>query len=174
MAQASIDLMHKKFIQSNKTGFTLIESIIYLALFVIIIGGGMVAVYQIIQSTDTAYNHVILQGEANFLLRKIDWALNGATSIITPFDATPTTNLVVNKDIGGSLTQLTFTLTDGNITLERDSLGANTLNSSSITVDSLYFKQDPTDSITADFTLTTLQAGKPATQSFSTTKYLRQ
>lgn len=166
--------MSKTFIKNNKTGFTLIESIIYLALFAIIIGGGMVATYQIIQATDASTNHVILQAEANFLFRKIDWALNGATSITTPADATPTTNLIVNKNINGSPTELTFTLSGTDLALERGSAGANILNSSSITVDALSFKQDPTDSITTDFTLTTYSAGKPATQNFSFTRYLRK
>ena len=158
----------------NKKGFTLIESLIYLALFAIIIGGGMVATYQIIQGTESAHNHVILQGEANFIFRKIDWALNGATSITTPSDATPTTNLVVTKNIGGIPTQLTFSLSGADLTLERGSSGANILNSSSITVDIISFMQEPADSITTDFALTTSQGGKSASQSFSTIKYLRK
>ena len=153
-------------------GFTLIETIIYLALFAIIIGGGLVASYQIIQGTDAAFGHIILQGEANFLFRKINWALNGATSIITPPNSAPTADLIVNKDIAGSATQLKFTLEDKNITLERNSSGVKVLNSSNITVDSLSFKQDPINSITTDFTLTTFQNGKPVSQNFSTTNYL--
>ena len=38
----------------------------------------MVATYQIIQSTDASTNQIILQEEANFLLRKIDAAITGA------------------------------------------------------------------------------------------------
>ena len=167
--------MNKISLKANNRGFTFIESIIYLALFVIIISGGMVAAYQVIEATDAANNRVILQGEANFLLRKINWALMGAKSIIIPLDQTPITNLVINKNINGKDVQITFAL-DGNrnLTLERDSLGANILNSSSIAVDSISFKQDSAGSITTEFTLTTLQSGNIASQSFSTIKYLRQ
>lgn len=156
-------------IKKISKGFTLIESIIYLALFVIVIGGGMVATYQVIQATDATNNHVILQGEANFLFRKIDWALNGADSVNVPSPAT----LIIQKP---SL-QLTFSLDGSNLTLERGSSGSIILNSSSITVDSVTFERiqetGKPDSINADFTLTTSQVGKPASQSFSSTKYLR-
>ena len=63
--------MIKNFIKNNRSGFTLIESIIYLSLLVIVVGGGVVAAYQVIQGTEATYNHVILQEEANFLFGKI-------------------------------------------------------------------------------------------------------
>jgi|SRR3989344_3567692 len=152
----------------NQKGFTLIESIIYLALFTIIIGGGLVATYQIIQGAEGAVNHVTLQGEANFLFRKIDWALTGATFITAPY----TFQLDVTK--GGSLT---FTQADGNITLDRGS-GPVILNSSSIVVNFLNFQvveeSGKPKKVIVDFTLSTFQSGKVASQAFTMTKYLRQ
>ena len=47
-------------------GFTLIETIIYLALFSIIIGGGMVSAYQIIQSTNASHEKITVQEETGF------------------------------------------------------------------------------------------------------------
>ncbi len=159
---------HRNLIHESGTGFTLIETLIYMALFAIIIGGGMVAVYQLIQGADASYNHVILQEEANFLLRKIDWALTGATSadIVS-------SNLVTQKPILGSNVQLTFSLSGNNLTLQRGSAGANVLNSSSIVVSGVSFTKNAQGGFKTDFTLTTFSNGKPASQSFSTTKYLR-
>src|SRR3989338_5692599 len=75
---------HFRHTMKGGAGFTLLETLIYLFLFAIVIGGGMIAAYNIIEGTDAAYNHVVLQEEANFLFRKISWALTGATAISTP------------------------------------------------------------------------------------------
>ncbi len=151
-------------------GFTLIEAIIYIALFAIIIGGGLAASYQIIQSTDAAQNHVILQQEANFIFRKIEWALTGATAVNTP----NTYTLGVTK---GSL--LTFTQNTGSLTLQRASDSSVILNSSSVIVNlfsvaKIVGSGGKPDSVKVDFTLTLAQSGMPTTQSFSFIKYLRK
>lgn len=150
----------------NQAGFTLIETLIYLALFAIVIGGGMVALYQIIQSTDAANNKVIVQEEANFLLRKIDWALTGATAISVP----SATSLISTKKINGVAAQLTFNLFGTNLTLKQDADPAVVLNSSSVSVSRLSFTKisvsGQADGITAVFAL--------GPQVFSITKYLRK
>ncbi len=162
---------------TRQKGFTLIETIIYIGLFGVIIGGGLVAAYQIIQATDGAQNHVILQEEANFLLRKIDWAITGATE--TTDVGRLFSSLGIAKPISGILTQLTFALDDSNLTLKRDSAPAVVLNSSSIAVSGLNFIKiaglgGKPDSISVSFTLTTVQHGRSASQLFSFVKYLRQ
>jgi prepilin-type N-terminal cleavage/methylation domain-containing protein len=144
-------------------GFTLIEVLIYLALFTIVIGGGMVATYQIIQSADAGNNHIIMEEEANFLLRKINWALTGWT---VPSDITVTSSsLTINKS-GGQV--FTYDSTNGIL-----NLNSVPLNSSNTKVTALTFTNSPSNSITAAFTLTTVQNGKNVTENFSTTKYLR-
>ncbi len=149
----------------NQKGFTLLETLIYITLFTVIIGGGIVAVYQIIQSTDASYSHIILQEEANFLFRKIDWAATGADSINVG-----SSTLEVSKPS----TTLTFAQEGDNLTLQ-----GIPLNSESIIVSSVSFvKTDPVGekpaSVTSNFTLTTEQNNWPATQNFSFTKYLRK
>jgi len=147
----------------KKSGFTLIEVIIYIALFSIIIGGGIVATYEIIQSTDSGTNHVVLQEEANFLLRKINWALTGATS----FTLGSSLSIVKDGDI------YIFDLNSGNMRVTKTGV-TSILNSSSISVSNLAFTLTGTNGITTTFTLTTAQNGRNTTQDFSTTKYLRQ
>ena len=158
----------------DQKGFTLIETIIYLALFVIVIGGGMVAAYQIIESTEANKNHVILQEEANFLLRKINWALTGATSV-----AETGTTLTVQKPIGGASTQLVFSLNGSSLELARSLGTPSSLNTSNIALSNLAFAKTlgaggRPDALTTTFTLTTLQNGLNDSQTFSTKKYLRQ
>lgn len=168
-----------KTIKKFSVGFTLIETLLYIALFSIIIGGGMIATYQIIEGTDAGKNQVILQEEANFLLRKINWALTGATNISIPSSSTPTNNLVLTKNINGIETALTFNLSGNNLTMKRQSAPAIILNSNSLKVSNLLFTKMPEisgrpDGVITDFTLTTFQNGRNTTQSFSTTKYLRK
>lgn len=167
---------HQSLIYESGAGFTLIEALVYIALFAIIIGGGMVAVYQIIESTNASYNHVILQEEANFLFRKINWALTGAERV-----ESPSSNQLVISDKPG-FPPLTFTQNGDKLTLQRSTNAAVELNSGSIAVlgSSLSFTGidiTPTDGVfegvTTIFTLETEQNGRQASQNFSTTKYLR-
>ena len=158
----------------NFKGFTLIETIIYLGLFAIVIGGGMIAAYSIIQGTDANNNQVIVQEEGNFLLRKLDWALTGATAVTVPNQDT-----TLNVTKGGAT--LIFDLSGGNLTLDRGS-GAAQLNTSSsaitLTPSSHLFTKTVTagepDAITANFTISSVSAGRTFSQSFTTTRYLRQ
>jgi len=149
--------------QNRKAGFTLIEAIIYIALFSIVIGGGIVTTYALVQSTDNGANHVILQEEANFLLRKVNWALTGATSF------TNGSTLSVVKDG----TTLIFDLNSGDMRITKSGV-TTLLNSSSITVSNLTFSAIGTNGVKTSFRLTTVQNGRNINQDFSTTKYLRQ
>lgn len=165
-----------RLLSESGAGFTLIETLVYIALFTIIIGGGMVAVYQIIESTNASYNHVILQEEANFLFRKINWALTGAVTVNVTSGTNPFDTLTVSKP-GLSLI---FTRDSGNnsLTLKKSTGPVIELNSGSISVLHLTFEDIPPSNgmlqgMTTNFTLETAQNGRPASQIFSTTKYLR-
>lgn len=72
----------------NKRGFTLIETLIYIALVTLIMGSGVVAAFYIIDSSEKSKTNIATVAEADFLLRKIDWALTGATSIDTSLPET--------------------------------------------------------------------------------------
>ena len=61
-------------------GLTLIETIIYLALFTIIIGGSLIAVYQILQASTQSQEYALIEEEGNFLMGKLVWAIDTADS----------------------------------------------------------------------------------------------
>ncbi len=77
-------------------GFTLIETIIYIALFTLLVGTVFISAYQIIENSQKLSDKTVMQNEANFVLRKISWVVTGAQTIHTP-SAQNTTNLKITK-----------------------------------------------------------------------------
>lgn len=59
------------------TGFTLIETVVYIALLGLIMGGTLTIVYQLLESYMSLNSKTYIQSEADFVLRKISWALLG-------------------------------------------------------------------------------------------------
>lgn len=68
----------------KQSGFTLMESVIYIALFSIIITGTIVSAFELLRGSSAIDKKIIVQNEGNFAIRKIESALNGAQSIILP------------------------------------------------------------------------------------------
>ena len=69
---------------SKSNGFTLIETIVYLALFSIMMGGAIVALFNLFESSGRELTHIMLQEEGNFIIAKINWAISGAQSVNQP------------------------------------------------------------------------------------------
>jgi prepilin-type N-terminal cleavage/methylation domain-containing protein len=93
-------------------GFTLIEVIIYIALFSILIGGVLVSTFQLVQTGSSLSSKTAIQNEGNFILRKIDWAFAGLDPANIP-------------TVGGSLCNQTATTTKinyGQIVFRRDTI----------------------------------------------------
>ncbi|MDP3741157.1 MAG: prepilin-type N-terminal cleavage/methylation domain-containing protein [bacterium] len=153
-------------------GFTLIETLIYLALFSIIIGGVLVSAYQIIQASTQSQENALVQEEGHFLVAKINWALTGAQTISVPTAGTSSpTDLNVTK----------FDSSNPVFLVNADQLLLNgaILNSNSVKIENVNFTHtdiSPTDDLPAelqaDFRVTSKLTGQ--FQDFSTTKYLRK
>ncbi|MDP1689246.1 MAG: prepilin-type N-terminal cleavage/methylation domain-containing protein [bacterium] len=60
-------------------GFTLIETIIYIALLGLIMGGTLTAVFQLLESGVSLNYKTVVHSEVNFVLRKINWAFSNAS-----------------------------------------------------------------------------------------------
>ncbi len=72
---------HYRFNSKSGAGFTLIEMIVYMALFSVMMGGLVVTMYYLYQSIGRTSANATAQEEINFVLKKIDWALTGASSV---------------------------------------------------------------------------------------------
>ena len=149
----------------KKRGFTLIETLIYIALFAFIIGGAVLTAAQLIQGTSQTNTKATTQEEENFVLRKIDWSLSGASAISVPSQTTMT----VTRYDGNTVD---FRLNGTTIEMRTSLLGATYLpiTTPNVTVNGLKFTYiSPVGTgpagVTALTTINTLEA--------STTKYIR-
>jgi len=120
-------------------GFTLIEVLIYSALIAMIISGSLIAVYQIIEGSDSIQNKIIIEQEANFLLSKIRWALTGATAIISPTIGLASSTLSINK-ANYSENPIVFDLNSNNFRIKQGSGNPTILNNQNIAINNLIFE----------------------------------
>ena len=89
----------------NPQGFTLMETIIYVALLALLMGGTLLAAYQILQSSSATSAHDSAGMEGSFIMRKVAWALGGAQTILIPSAAYPwSTTLTVMRYDGTTVT----------------------------------------------------------------------
>lgn len=155
-----------------KPSFTLIESLIYLALFALVIGGILISTYQTIEGTERTNSNIVVQEEANFLLRKIDWALTNISSISNPSAGNTSSVLSVTKtDLPLSDNPLTFDTNSSSLRLTRGSFAPTPLSSVNVSITNVVFEHIASTgtkpaAIKASFKIN----DKP----FSTVKYLRK
>ncbi|MBI4993588.1 type II secretion system protein [Candidatus Wolfebacteria bacterium] len=123
----------------NQKAFTLIETIIYAVLVSLIGGFSIFVLYQIIDSGDRLKAKIDVEGEANFILQKVNWALNGATAVNQPAAGATSTILSINKN-NFSSNPIVFDLNEGNIRLAKGGGAASFLNNQNISVGQLVFE----------------------------------
>src|SRR3989344_2162395 len=164
------------------TGFTLIETIIYIGLFVLILSGALTSVYSILEANARNQTKIMVQEEGAFLLGKIDWALTGVVSasvdatgkILTTIKSDSAFNnpIVISIDSAGDIfikrgTNVTEGLNNSNVTVgcevngcfERVLATGDGINPESVSADIIVNANTPD--------------GFPYAQYFSTIKFIR-
>ncbi len=117
-------------------GMTLIETMIYLALFSIIMLCGIVAMWNIIDATQRNRDAFMIQEEGTFITDKIAWALRGATVV----HATGDTLTITRPDlVDVSQSPLTIISRDGELLLARGTNDPVSLNAHGFTVTDVTF-----------------------------------
>lgn len=94
----------------SQRGFTLIETIIYLAIVSLLIGSGVITAFYIADTSEDTRSGINVEAEAHFLLRKIEWALIGST-MVSPSPGATDVSLVTDK--GGVIGVITIDVVDG-------------------------------------------------------------
>lgn len=168
--------------KKNRAGFTLIETIIYIALFGLLIGGAVVTSFNLLEGSSKLGGGISADAEGNFILQKINWALTGITAsssiIWSPSLGSTSTKLCVFKS-GLPATENTLrfdsnsssnaiTLARGTASICNGTPTSTLLSSMNVIQKNLVFTRSTTtpESIKASFQL--------GNRSFELTKYLRQ
>ena len=153
-------------------GFTLLETVLYLALFAIVMGGSLAVAYQLSVSSGQIKQKIVVVQEGNFILQKIDWALSGVCAIDLPLPDASGPQLTVRKTQNTQTTVSTIDISPAGNTVELSRNGGSgvPLTSSWVSVANLRFDHTTApgqpDGVTASFDMNG--------QSFFATKYLRK
>lgn len=132
-------ISHKSSVISQGAGFTLIETLVYVALLSLITSFVMVVFYQIISGQNQNRNRVEVDAEANFMMQKILWALTGAQTINQPAAGATSSVLSVNKYNFGQ-NPLVFDIGSRNLRMTRGAGAPVILGASRVAVDQLVFQ----------------------------------
>ena len=153
--------------KSRQRGFTLIETLIYIILFIIIIGGGMIGAYGVIKASDKTSSQAILEQESLFILRKIDWALASLPNTVTVTVTLPASD---HLRITNGSTTYDFTISGGIVFLD-----GTQISSANVMISALIFvKTNAAGGRPASIQLSFTATGTTGnSQTFSATKYLR-
>lgn len=169
----------------TERGVTLIETMVYLALFALIIGGAVLSAYQIFESSGRSRTRSMLTEEGNFLSGKMLWALSGARTVDAPVvpaagvPCTQSNTLSVTK-WDTAIGVLVFAQSGGDLTLARGGGGAAAINNSNVAISALSFKHCyqgglAPESVEVAFTLSArTPSGTIISQDFSTGASLRK
>ena len=169
------DLKQKSLVANNywlssRDGFTLIEVLIYMVLVGVTIGSSIAVVFNVIESSGSLSQTAAVEENANFVFKKVEWALFGAEEILTPGPGQTAASVSINK-FGFGSNPITFTLEEEEITMQTSGAGALPLNSELTPVGSLSFEHiaesgDKPTGLRTTFTLDNKE--------YSTLIYLRQ
>jgi type II secretory pathway pseudopilin PulG len=116
-----------------RRGFTLIEVVLYVALYSILIGGVVVALYSLFESQERNQSIAQLEEEGDFIVAKINYSIESSTIVSAP------------QVYGRSLDLVDSTGKETDIYLERGNVVINSnndpqiLNADSISVQDLTF-----------------------------------
>lgn len=137
--KSSAGFIQHHFLRKSGAGFTLIETIIYAALFSTIIGLVLGAVYQIVDGSGALEKSINTDAEAQFLTRKIEWALGSISVVNLPVSGSTGATLSVNK-LNYAQNPIIFDLDSNNLRIKEGASNPVILNSSNVTISNLQFQ----------------------------------
>ncbi len=164
-------------------GFTLIEVLVYLALFSIVMSGVIASAYQVFESAGRDRTRSLMQEEGDFVSAKIDWALSGAQIVSAPAAppsggaCTESNTLSVTK---WDATSIVINLSGSDIVIARNGGQERALNASDVAVSALLFKHCykggvMPESVVASYTVSArTPSGVLMSRDFTMSSYLKK
>lgn len=120
-------------------GFTLMETLIYVALFSVITSFVLVVFYQVIGSANQNRDRIEVDAEANFMMQRMRWAMAGVQTINQPAVGATSTTLSISK-YDFSQNPIVFDLGSRNLRIAKGGGAATPLGSSRVYVSQLIFE----------------------------------
>jgi type II secretory pathway pseudopilin PulG len=154
--------------------FTLIETLIYLAIFAIIIGGLVSTAYALFESSGRTQTKAMVQDEANFVMAKILSSMNNAKTVCVPVAGAlgPTLMLVTYSGTSCGSPDVTISTSSSDVFLN-----GNQLNNSNVSFGRLRFVHTASGGVTKveiDIDLSAKTPnGQTISHSASTTRSIR-
>ena len=150
-------------------GFTLIETILYIALLSLLIGGALFVSFNLIDNSSAIRIKFITEEEVGFILKKINWALTGVQTINSPSPGTTSSSLSITRfGLPAFQNPLVFSASSGMVMMTRGSGTAVEISSDNVTVQNLLFTRTTStpEAVRVDFSINNVSS--------SMTKYLRK
>ncbi len=148
---------HMSHVQSKARGFTLVESLIYSALLAIFLVSTFVVTTQTLENTSRTRGKLEVSEEAQFIFKKIEWAVTGATTTTLP--AANSTGTVLNVSKANFVNNpLEFSLSDGVVYLKRGGGSLVALNNDRVQITDLLFDHRRDDTYNQSILVVTLSA----------------
>lgn len=163
-------------------GFTLIEALVYLALFSILMGGAAISAYNLFDASVKVGTRTMLQGESDFMMAKIDWVLSGAKAVTAPSVGVTGSSLTVAKWDTTLGDPMQVTQNGNQLLLTRGTNAPVVLNNTNTSIVSVSFNHiqgsgDGTvpEAVETVLTISALtQTGVTVTRTATSTTYLRR
>ena len=124
-----------------RRGVTLIEVVIYLALFGLLIGGAVVAAFNVLESASRGQTKAMLQEEGGYLQKKIEWTLSGARTVSIPSIGSLGETLSVTKWDVSIGNPVAISLVGTDVRMSKRGGAWATLNNSNVLVSGLLFSR---------------------------------
>ena len=90
---SELSMTHQELPVTNR-GFTLIETIIYVALFALLFSGMLASIWPFLQGAESISTKVVVESEATFAIQKINALLASSTAFITTPSAGTSGNIL--------------------------------------------------------------------------------
>lgn len=161
-------------------GFTLIEALIYIAIFSSIVGFLFLIVSQVIESGVKNQNRVGVEMEGDFVMRKIEWAMNGAQTINEPPPGATSSRLSVNR-YNFSQNPVVIELVSSAVEIKKGASSTVAITSNEVSVEELTFNhiiesgtRPPGIKVTLTVNTSSGETGVKASTTLENTFYIRR
>ena len=123
---------------NKNRGFTLIETLMYAVIFVIVVGGMVSYAFAMLTSSHRTNTQIEVTDNARFLTQKLQRAIQGASSINSPLVGNSASSLSITT-ASSSMNPLVIDLNNGVVRFKKASNSPIAITNSFVTVSSLSF-----------------------------------